>query len=396
MSELAVDFCINGGGMVGASAALGLADAGFDVALIEPNPPALMTADQPFELRVSALAPASIELLTKLNVWDEIATERVCPYRRMRVFDQHTSGDVLFDAADIGAPYLGYIVENRRVQSALWQRICQHEQIQILKDTRPKALSMDHAQAQITLDDGRRCRANWLLAGDGGESWVRRAAGIGEKSADYRVHAQVLSVHTAYPQQDITWQRFTSHGPEAFLPLAGQRGSIVWYDRPASVQRRAGLDHDALLAELHETFPAELGEITRIERSGSFPIRKMHAHTYHHQRVVLLGDAAHTIHPLAGQGANLGFADVTAWLDGIERVAHQKDGWKKARLAGAYERARRLDNQLIQSAMDVFDWGFMQRNPLLRAARAAGMNLVARNRWLRGQLTDLAGGGRFV
>ena len=389
------DFIVNGGGMVGASVALGLADLGFEIALIEYAPPAAMpAADATFELRVSALAPASIALLESLGVWSVIQAERVCPYRRMRVFDQNSSGDVTFDAAEIGAPYLGYIVENKRVQAALWQRIDQHEQIQAFTEVQPAQVQMSEQQVQLLLDDGQMLRARWLLGADGARSWVRETLGLGARTLDYGVYAQVLSVQTAYPQQDITWQRFTSHGPEAFLPLAGQRASLVWYDSPDAVQQRAKQDSASLLDALHTTFPAELGEISHIEQQGYFPIRKMHAQRYHHQRAVLLGDAAHAIHPLAGQGANLGFADVQAWLQLMQEAKLQRARWAALANANAYARARRLDNQMMQSAMDAFEVGFKQNQSLIRHARGAGMQLVAQNRWLRAQITRLAGGQR--
>lgn len=385
------DVIVVGGGMVGAAVALALARRDFEVMLVERNPPAALGGGDPFDLRVSALAPASIELLDRLGAWASIRAERVALYRRMRVFDALGPGDLTFDAAEIGRPYLGYIVENRRVQLGLWEQLTDH--VHLLTGSVAQHLEIGDRDARLTLADGRVVSADLVIGADGQRSWVREAAGIGASSRDYSVVAQILSVETAYPQQDITWQRFTPDGPQAFLPLAGARGSLVWYDSPERVRARHALPPAALLDEARTYFPDELGEIKRVAGQGWFPIRRLHAHRYWSERVLLIGDAAHAIHPLAGQGVNLGFGDV----DALDALIGEHDGRDpgSARLARAYERRRRADNQLMLSLMDVFDWGYHRRDPLTVAARTAATQLVAGVPPLRRWMTRMAGGQRF-
>ena len=387
------DVIVVGGGMVGAATALALARRDYEVVLIEREPPAPLGGDDPFDLRVSALAPASIALLDRLGAWESIRAERAALYRRMRVFDAVASGDLTFDAAEIGRPYLGYIVENRRVQLALWEQLAGCDNVEVLTGSVPQRLELGERNARVTLADGRVVTADLVVGADGQRSWVREAAGIGASSRDYPVAAQILSVETAYPQQDITWQRFTPDGPQAFLPLAGARGSLVWYDAPERVRARHALSPTALRDEACAHFPAELGEIERVAGQAWFPIRRLHAHRYSAERVVLVGDAAHAIHPLAGQGANLGFADV----DALDALVAEQDGQAPAsiRLARAYERRRRADNQLVQSLMDGFDWGYRRRDPVTVAARTAATQLVAGVPPLRRWMTRMAGGQRF-
>jgi len=392
-AERHADVIVVGGGMVGAAAALALARRDREVILIEREPPAPLGGDDAFDLRVSALAPASIALLDRLGAWAAIRAERAALYRRMRVFDAVGPGDLTFDAAEIGRPYLGYIVENRRVQLALWEQLAACDHVDVVTGSPPQRLALGERDVRLTLADGRMVGADLLIGADGQRSWVREAAGIGASSRDYPVAAQILSVETAYPQQDITWQRFTPDGPQAFLPLAGPRGSLVWYDAPERVRARHALSPEALRDEARTQFPEELGEIEHVAGQAWFPIRRLHAHRYWAERVLLVGDAAHAIHPLAGQGANLGFADVDAF-DAL-LGEHEDDDPGSARLARAYERRRRADNQLVQSMMDAFDWGYRRRDPVTVAARTAATQLVAGVPPLRRWMTRMAGGQRF-
>ncbi|MDG4867296.1 FAD-dependent oxidoreductase [Guyparkeria sp. 1SP6A2] len=384
-----------GGGMVGAAAALALARQDLDVVLVERDPPRSLSGSDAFDLRVSALAPASIALLDRIGAWTSIRSERVALYRRMRVFDAVGPGDLTFDAAEIGRPYLGYIVENRRVQLAIWEQLADCDNVVMLTGSQPSRLEQSTQAARLVLEDGREVSADVVIGADGQRSWVREAAGIGADTHDYTVAAQILSVETAYPQPDITWQRFTPDGPQAFLPLAGARGSLVWYDRPEHVRARHALEPEALRVEAMKHFPPELGELESVAAQGWFPIRRLHAHRYGAERVILVGDAAHSIHPLAGQGANLGFADVAA-LDTV--VAEEIGRGRRLgdeRIARRYERMRRADNQLVQSLMDGFDWGYRRRDPLTVAARTAATQLVAGLPPLRRWMTRMAGGQRL-
>jgi 3-demethoxyubiquinol 3-hydroxylase len=389
--EQPFDVIIIGGGMVGASTALALGQQGWQVALIEDNPvPSLPDASTPFDVRVSALSPVSIAFLQALGVWHHIRHTRAAPYRRMRVWDQAGAGDVTFDARDIGLPELGYIVENSLIQAALWEGIKNVNAVTTFINSHPTQWRREGRQIHVGLNDERSLSATLLIGADGGKSWVRQATGIEETHQDYDTAAQVLSVITDYPQQDITWQRFTAHGPQAFLPLAGTRGSIVWYDQVEAVKTRHAWSDQEILAALDATFPSELGGIKAIESRGYFPIRRMHARRYTAERTVLVGDAAHTIHPLAGQGVNLGFYDAMALIDCLK----DSDDLGAARTLARYERLRRADNLITQTGMDVFHHGFRAQNPLLVGARNLGLSAVSAFEPLRKLVGQFASGER--
>ncbi|WP_407276576.1 UbiH/UbiF/VisC/COQ6 family ubiquinone biosynthesis hydroxylase [Halothiobacillus sp. DCM-1] len=386
-----VDAVVVGGGMVGASIALALGQAGYSVMLVEEQPiPSLPAATDPFDVRVSALSNASIDFLAQLGVWPILRESRHAPYRRMRVWDQAGAGDVSFHARDTGFPYLGVILENQVIQAGLWQAVAQCPAIRPAQAVQPQHWQAGKAFGTLTLSDGRRVQTSLLIGADGAHSWVRQHIGLEIRRHDYDTAAQVLSVHTAYPQQDITWQRFTPQGPQAFLPLAGARGSLVWYDQPDRVAARQALSDDALLRVVHQAFPPELGEITAIERRASFPIRRLHAARYQAARTVLIGDAAHTIHPLAGQGVNLGFADARALFDCLKDQADLG----LAALLMRYERNRRADNLTVQYGMDAFHYGFRETNPLAVRLRNAGLMITEHCPPLRRRLAQFASGER--
>ncbi|MBD3817028.1 MAG: FAD-dependent monooxygenase, partial [Halothiobacillus sp.] len=291
---------------------------------------------------------------------------------------------------DIGLPELGYIVENSLIQAALWEGIRKIDAITPFTDSHPSQWRVDGQQVCVCLNDERTLTASLLIGADGGKSWVRQATGIDETHQDYDTAAQVLSVMTDYPQQDITWQRFTAHGPQAFLPLAGARGSIVWYDQVEAVKTRHTWSDEEILSALATTFPAELGEIKAIERRGYFPIRRMHARRYTAERTVLAGDAAHTIHPLAGQGVNLGFYDAMALIDCLK----DSDDLGAPKALARYERMRRADNLITQSGMDLFHYGFRAHNPLLVGGRNLALSAVSAFDPLRKMVGQFASGQR--
>jgi ubiquinone biosynthesis UbiH/UbiF/VisC/COQ6 family hydroxylase len=225
---------------------------------------------------------------------------------------------------------------------------------------------------ELTLDDGTELQARWVLACDGAESHTRRLAGIGVSRFEYRQHCMLINIDTDFAQEDITWQQFTPSGPRAFLPLPGRHGSLVWYDSPARIRALAAMSNEALAVEVRRHFPSRLGGFT-VTGKGSFPLVRRHANDYHAGRVVLLGDAAHTINPLAGQGVNLGFKDVACWAGLLGKAGAQ---WHELALAGRYEGRRRPDNLLMQSGMDLFYGVFSNEIGPLRLARNLALNLA--------------------
>ncbi|MGY3884387.1 FAD-dependent monooxygenase [Aeromonas aquatica] len=365
------DIAIVGAGMVGAATACLLAAQGLSIRVIETQLPAPYAPEQPLDLRVSAISQASVALLTQAGAWQGLQQMRLCPYRRLETWELDGFA-TRFDAADLGLPQLGYIIENRLVQLALLKRMEDFPNIQTHTPAAVTRLQQSADHATLLLDDGTELQARWVLACDGAESLTRRLAGIGVSRFEYRQHCMLINIDTDFEQEDITWQQFTPSGPRAFLPLPGRHGSLVWYDSPARIRALSAMSNEALTAEVRRHFPARLGGF-QVTGKGSFPLVRRHANDYHAGRVLLLGDAAHTINPLAGQGVNLGFKDVACWVE----LLHKAGGdWHQLALAGRYERRRRPDNLLMQSGMDLFYGVFSNEIGPLRLARNLALNLA--------------------
>ena len=367
------DIAIVGAGMVGAATACLLASQGLNVRVIETQLPAPFSPEQPLDLRVSAISQASVALLTQAGAWQGLQQMRLCPYRRLETWELDGFA-TRFDAADLGLPQLGYIIENRLVQLALLKRMEDFPNIQTHTPAAVTRLQQSADHATLLLDDGTELQARWVLACDGAESLTRRLAGIGVSRFEYRQHCMLINIDTDFEQEDITWQQFTPSGPRAFLPLPGRHGSLVWYDSPARIRALSAMSNEALTAEVRQHFPARLGGF-QVTGKGSFPLVRRHANDYHAGRVLLLGDAAHTINPLAGQGVNLGFKDVACWVE----LLHKAGGdWHQLALAGRYERRRRPDNLLMQSGMDLFYGVFSNDIGPLKLARNLALTLADR------------------
>ncbi|WP_411685702.1 FAD-dependent monooxygenase [Aeromonas caviae] len=365
------DIAIVGAGMVGAATACLLAAEGLSVRVIETRLPEPYAPEQSLDLRVSAISQASVALLTRAGAWQYLQQMRLCPYRRLETWELDGFA-TRFDAVDLGLPQLGYIIENRLIQLALLKRMEDFPTIQTHTPAAVTSLRQGADDAVLTLDDGTELQARWVLACDGAESHTRRLAGIGVSRFEYRQHCMLINIDTDFAQEDITWQQFTPSGPRAFLPLPGRHGSLVWYDSPARIRALAAMSNEALAVEVRRHFPSRLGGFT-VTAKGSFPLVRRHANDYHAGRVVLLGDAAHTINPLAGQGVNLGFKDVACWTGLLGKAGAQ---WHELALAGRYEGRRRPDNLLMQSGMDLFYGVFSNEIGPLRLARNLALNLA--------------------
>jgi len=339
-----------------------------DIAIVGAG---MVAPEQPLDLRVSAISQASVALLEQAGAWQHLQQMRVCPYRRLETWELDGFA-TRFNAADLGLPQLGYIIENRLVQLALLKRMEDFPTIQSHTPAAVTSLRQSADEVVLTLDDGSELAACWVLACDGAESHTRTLAGIGVSRFEYRQHCMLINIDTDFGQEDITWQQFTPSGPRAFLPLPGKHGSLVWYDNPARIRTLAAMSNEGLAAEVRQHFPSRLGGFT-VTGKGSFPLVRRHANNYHAGRVVLLGDAAHTINPLAGQGVNLGFKDVACWADLLQGAGAD---WHQLALAERYERRRRPDNLLMQSGMDLFYGVFSNEIAPLKLARNLALNLA--------------------
>ncbi len=380
------DFLVVGGGMVGAAIALGIAKQGMSVGLIERHTPKAFQSDQPMDLRVSAISPASVNLLSELGVWERMRQMRVWPYSRLETWENEQDR-VCFDAESVSVDALGYMVENRIIQLALWEACEGNELITLYADQGIAHIYGDSQGQTVELTDGIFLKGQWLVGADGANSQVRAHANIGLTAWDYRHHCLLINVETQTATQDVTWQCFTPKGPRSFLPLGNQRASLVLYDSPQKIQHLSQLNDKDLRQEILMTFPAELGEISIIQHA-SFPLTRRHAQQYFKNRTVLLGDAAHTINPLAGQGVNLGFKDVKRLLKEFAKAK----GQITEEVFYAYERKRMPDNLLMQSTMDVFYVGFSNDITALKAIRNLGLGLAQKSDFLKKQVLKYAMG----
>ena len=379
-----VDFCINGGGMVGAALALGLAQQQFKVAVIEPYLPAPFNAETGPDLRVSAISEASVTLLKALGAWEHIAAMRVKPYTGLSVWDDpaHRTD---FTAQSIDMPQLGFFVENRLLQLGCHHALKQFDNVELITGQTVQDIQLTNT-AKVSLSNGRTIEASWLVGADGANSQVRKAAGIGTTGWQYAQQAMGITIKMENAVEPVTWQQFTSSGPKAFLPMFDNFASLVWYDSPDELKRIKSLKANQLESEILKTFPDELtrnGNSFSVIDKAIFPLTRSHANHYVKGCCALVGDAAHTINPLAGQGVNLGFKDVEAFLSVSSNFKTNStandlltDGAFSQMLFSNYERPRKRDNLMMMTAMDGFYTLFS--------------NDVAPIKWIRNQLLSVA------
>ncbi|MCS5825598.1 2-octaprenyl-3-methyl-6-methoxy-1,4-benzoquinol hydroxylase [Klebsiella pneumoniae subsp. pneumoniae] len=372
------DVAIVGGGMVGGALALGLAQQGFTVTVLEKAaPPAFDPASAP-DVRISAISAASVGLLKSLGVWDAIRAMRVHAYRRLETREWE-SAHVAFDAAELKLPELGYMVENKVLQWGLWQALAAHEAVTLRVGSELKTMQRGETQTALHLREGEMIHARLVIGADGANSQVREMAGIGVHAWQYQQSCMLISVECADDPGDSTWQQFTPSGPRAFLPLFDHWASLVWYDAPARIRQLQSMTMAQLQQEIASHFPARLGRVTP-QAAGAFPLTRRHALQYVQPGLALVGDAAHTIHPLAGQGVNLGYRDVDALLEILAEARGRGEDWASLPVLKRYQARRRADNFIMQSGMDLFYAGFsndlapvrMLRNIGLMAAERAG------------------------
>lgn len=370
------DILIVGGGMVGTALAAALSGHGISITVLEQTPPTPFTATQTPDLRVSAISPASAMLLREIGAWEQIEAMRTTPYTQMQVWENNEAHSTLFTAEEAGVQSLGHIIENRLIQLALTQQLEHKTDITLISPCTIQSIDYQPKASRVTLDDGRVVMARLLIGADGARSRVREAGGIGITTWDYPCHALALTCEMDHGQQDITWQRFRPTGPQAFLPLHDHYASLVWYNTPTEISHLSALDDSDLIAAIKAEFPRKLGGIRQIVSKGSFPLVRRHAQHYAKEGLVLVGDAAHTIHPLAGQGVNLGFQDVSALRKVLLEALNKEADFADLSVLRQYEKSRRPGNLAMQSLMDVFCYGFGNNLGPLKMIRNLGLRLA--------------------
>lgn len=377
-AEQSFDVVVVGGGMVGAALAAAISGKGLSIAVIETREPTRSWPLGEIDPRVSALSRASQRILERLGVWGRMRELGVSPYREMQVWDAIGRGRIHFDSQDLGETDLGHIVENRVIQLALWESLESADDIRLLCPASIADIDHRESGSRLILTDGRAITARLVVGADGRDSLVRALAGIDTEGWDYDQRAIVANVRPAEWHGETAWQRFLPTGPLALLPLVDGRCSIVW----SAVDERAAelmdMDDQSFSAAVTDASEYRLGALTLEGRRASIPLRLQHAKEYVRPGLALIGDAAHAIHPLAGQGVNLGF------LDAAELAAALELGRERGRDFGGlwtlrrYERARRGDNQLMLAAMDVFKRLFSNDRQPASSLRSLGLGVADR------------------
>jgi 2-octaprenyl-3-methyl-6-methoxy-1,4-benzoquinol hydroxylase len=355
MNRRRLDIAVVGGGVVGAACALSLAKLGLEVALIEGREPAPWSAGTP-DLRVYAFAPDNAALFDGLGVWDSVRGARAQAYRRMRVWDGSGGGELSFDADLLGREQLGWIVENNLLTDRLWVAL-PAAGVRLHCPARVESMEQEGASTEtggvrLRLDDGTRLEARLAIAADGADSTLRQLAGLQVSAHDYRQRGVVAFVETGKPHELTAWQRFLPSGPLAFLPFVDGRSSIVWTLPNEEADRVLALQDDAFGRELTGAFEARLGQVRAVSRRVAFPLRRQLADAYVSGKVLLMGDAAHVVHPLAGQGVNLGLRDVARLGDAIADAQSRRADWSSPHRLARWARECRSENAAAAYAFD--------------------------------------------
>ena len=392
MDKKHYDVLVVGGGMVGAAITSGLGQHGFSVAVFDQCLPYKFVADELPDIRVSALSKSSENLLRTLGAWDEMQAMRMCPYRRMAVWeklngvnDRKRFNQIMFRAEDVGYEELGFIVENRVTRSGLLETLRPLENVDLYCPADIGSINLSNPrEPAVQLEDGRLFSGDLLVGADGARSRVREATGIRMETREYEQQCLVATVEIVGPARDITWQAFTPAGPEALLPLPGVSGrnfaSIVWYHQPESVRRLMTLSDRSFIKELEATFPRDLPEIQALHERVFFTLARRHAVNYFCPGVVLAGDAAHTINPLAGQGVNLGFQDVVWLVQSLIDARQNGEPAGSEAVLKRYEKARWQDNLLMMYTMDAFYHAFSTNSLPLKVVRNLALTLAGKTR----------------
>jgi len=389
MSSGNFDVIVAGAGLVGACTALTLAAKGYRVAIVEATVPreSSNSSTGDYDLRVSAISPRSRSILRQLGVWQQLADERVCYYEQMHIWHQHGRASVEFDAVDLARDNLGAIVENRLLQGTLYQACEDESRIEWFMPDQIETIHENNAGGVgLQLISGRCLSAGLLIAADGRHSPTRALAGIDAQVGQYQQTAIVANVETEFPHRNTAWQRFLSTGPLAFLPLANGQSSIVWSCDNAFAAQLANATDDEFCDALGEAFELKLGRVSSCSNRLSFPLTWHHCEHWVKDRVMLIGDAAHSVHPLAGQGVNLGFSDVEIFA---ALVGDRLDPIPQKQLR-RYERQRKSETWLAGNSFSALKWIYGLDQKWISRLRNLGMHVVDETPWVKRALLKKA------
>jgi len=393
MKQTEYEVIIVGGGMVGAVTACILGQAGIEVALLDAYKPAQTWDENSVDLRVSALTKASENILTAIGVWEKIIQRGACAYKEMKVWDGQGDGYLHFDCADTLYPELGHIVENRLTVACLWEILATLPNVDCIIG-KVLEMTVQHEQRYLSLEEGSSVHAPLVIAADGRDSMLRKMAEIETTGWEYHQDGLVAAISTENSHQATAWQRFLPEGPLAFLPLKNGQCSIVWTLKTATAKAYLALSEEEFLSELEKASGGLLGKMLSTSKRASFPLRFQYANRYTAEHFALIGDAAHAMHPLAGQGANAGLLDAAAIAELIVNAKQQHRPFYSRKLLRRYERWRKGDNLLMMSSMDILNKTYSVSAKPFTSLRSTGMNWVNHSGMIKGHFNHHAMGLR--
>jgi 2-octaprenylphenol hydroxylase len=386
MNDVHIDYdiIISGGGIVGSVLACALGECDLRIAILERTTLEQSKLYHDKDIRVSAISWASQRIFAAVGAWNGMKSQRVSPFRDIRVWDATGYGQIHFDSAELGESLLGWIIENRVIQYSLLERAQQMPAIEILYQTSLETVKeLDHNHWRVYLDNGREITTRLLIGADGAQSKVRHLSGIRISGWRYNQRALVANVRTAESHRETAWQRFMPTGPLAFLPLNDGSCSIVWSTTPENADVLLALDAQEFCTALGEAFAWRLGPIVQSNTRGVFALYLQYAHSYVKPGLALIGDAAHVIHPLAGQGVNLGILDAATLAEVIIDAISECKDIGSIKVLRRYERWRRGDNMSMLFIIDGFNDLFSTSLPLLPFLRNIGLNVTDASRFIK-------------
>jgi len=401
MASSDYDIVVVGAGLVGSVVALWLAKhTDYRIAIIEQGAPLqkVESANQ----RVVALGQLAVDLLTEVGVFSDLGEGHAYPYQRMCVWDENSNGELDFYAEDINSEHLGFMVDALQCNALLHAKVASSRDISSYFNCQIEDLRFDDNLAEVVFGDGTSLQATLLVAADGRRSMVRQKSKIFANHHLYQQQGIVARISTERPHQNCAWQRFLSTGPVAVLPLNNNESSIVWSVDTSTSEALMSLSEDLFCRSLSEALDFRLGNVSLLSNRQTFALSSLRAERYYRRNVVLLGDAAHAIHPLAGQGANLGFKDalclgqlLQSAKGSVSSAKGSADGSDigEPRLLARFERMRKPDNEQIDAFMTVLNSIYQHDSALSTVVRGLGMNLISQKKTLRALIASQAMGG---
>lgn len=392
MKKTAFDIVILGGGIVGLTAALCCAKKGLNIGLVEKEALNFTEIDE-VDIRCSAISRASQIIFQSLGVWDLMPAQRLSAYQRMVVWDGKGFGKIIFDAAEIAAANLGHIIENKILLNALITQVNNHPHIQLFAAQSAKAVAIDEKTAVLTLEDDTVIQAKCLIGADGGRSWLRNALSFEVETKEYQQVAVIANVQTEKSHENTAWQRFLSEGPLAFLPLFGSNlCSIVWTTSREKSAELQALSQPDFCEILRHAFDGQLGKILSCSPRQSFPLSRLMVKESVRSRVALIGDAAHVVHPLAGQGVNLGIQDANRLAETLARANISGIDMGHLQSLRRYARAANHQNKAFAWAIDALNTTFTAQSDWIMGVRSMGLNFIHENPFIKRKLIKVAMG----